>query len=321
MQSLPRRKIIWLICSTILFIAIGVAFSIFRWNVFNPLKKEQIEIDGILREFYYHVPNKLKDHPKLIFVLHGSAMTAGQMQLVTGHLFDQNSDLHQDSIIIYPQGYQKYWNDCRASAKTKAKLQNINELEFFQAMISFFKSKYSVSNSFLVGFSNGGHMVFRFALEAPELFSAFAVIAANLPVPENNECKESKKPVSLLLINGTADPVNPFNGGKVVVHDGIDRGIVHSTWETILYWRNLTDCKQDSEGEYPDIEVSDQSSAKIHSFLCKRSKEKIRLIEVINGGHNIPNPTFFFWPKKQVGNVNEDLNVPEIIYDYFREWK
>ena len=56
-------------------------------------------------------------------------------------------------------------------------------------------------------------MVYRLALEKPEAFAALAVIAANLPVDENFNCQKSDKPVSIAIINGTEDPINPYHGG------------------------------------------------------------------------------------------------------------
>jgi polyhydroxybutyrate depolymerase len=321
MNTKSKRRVIFYSILIFVFLIVGVAFTIFRWNILNPLKSHSIKIDSISRKFYFHVPYSLSSSPRLIFVLHGSTMTAAQMQLITGHQFDKLADNTRDTIIVYPQGYHKYWNDCRRSARSQAKQNSLNEALFFQEMIAFFKQRHNVDSGkiFLTGFSNGGHMGFKLAQENPELFRGYAIISANLPVANNNDCKESKKPVSLLLINGTADPVNPYDGGKVVVNDGLDRGDVVSTNETMNYWRNLTHCKVDGENEMPDTEESDHSKASMITYLCPNSKHHLKLIKILNGGHNVPNPTFFLWPRNVVGNVNEDLNVPEIIFDYFRE--
>jgi len=316
-----KGRILFYLLAIFIFFLIGISFSIFRWNILNPLKEHKLNINNLDRKFYFHVPKHLIHNSKLIFVLHGSTMTATQMQLVTGHQFDKIADEKEDSIIVYPQGYKKYWNDCRKSALTESKKSNLDEVLFFQEMISFFENNYQIDSSkvFITGFSNGGHMTFKLAMEHPSLFKGYAVISANLPVSINNDCSESKKPVSILVVNGTSDPVNPYSGGKVVVGDGIDRGEVLSTEETMKYWLHLTKCKLDGEDQLPDIEESDHSQAKLIRYNCPSSKVQLKQIKILNGGHNIPNPTFFLWPTKLLGNVNEDLNVPEIIMNFFYE--
>ncbi|MCZ8156779.1 MAG: prolyl oligopeptidase family serine peptidase [Leptospira sp.] len=322
MKSL-RWKITFYTLAIVSIFVIGIAFFIFRWNIFNPLKHAKLSIGGVERKFYFHVPRNLKPMPRLIFVLHGSAMTASQMQLVTGHWFDSLADKNSDAIVVYPQGFKKYWNDCRKSFSAETSKRDLDDVEFFERMIEFFSKEYAVNLArlYVAGFSNGGHMTFRLSQERPDLFRGFAVISANLPIDENNDCANAKKPVSILLINGTADPVNPYLGGKVIVHDGIDRGHVISTQHTMRYYRNLTHCRQFTEEDFPDLEPSDHSSAKAFSYQCPGSSHKIKLIEIQNGGHNIPNPTFFLWPRNIVGNVNEDLNVPAIIFKFFEELK
>ena len=69
---------------------------------------------------------------------------------------------------------------------------------------------------FATGVSRGGHMAFRLALEAPSRFRAVAAAGANVPVPENFKCTTAGQGTSsVIIMNGTKDPINPFEGGEV----------------------------------------------------------------------------------------------------------
>lgn len=85
----------------------------------------------------------------------------------------------------------------------------------------------------LVGYSNGGHLAFRVAMEQSQLVAAIAVIGANLPEPEYSICPGVVKPVSAMIMNGLMDPINPYNGGEVSLFGFGSRGRVFSSAESI----------------------------------------------------------------------------------------
>ena len=55
-------------------------------------------------------------------------------------------------------------------------------------------------------------MVYRLALEAPEMITASASIAANLPAEDNSDCQDSHTPVSMAILNGTGGPYQSVSG-------------------------------------------------------------------------------------------------------------
>src|ERR1039457_1634600 len=69
---------------------------------------------------------------------------------------------------------------------------------------------------FAAGSSRGGFMAYRLALEAPSRFRAVAAVSANVPSPENFKCKPAAQGTSsVMIMNGTDDPLVPFDGGSV----------------------------------------------------------------------------------------------------------
>jgi len=272
------------------------------------------------REFYYYVPPGVSAHPKLIFALHGSKMTAMEMIIATGHQFNKLADENKNVIIVYPQGYKRSWNTCKADSTREAKKLNLDDVGFIERVINFFSTHYNIDGNevFAMGVSNGAQMCYKLAKEKPGLFKGFAAVNANLPVKTNNDCFETNQPVSILVMNGTADPIEPYNGGEIRLNDGVSHGSVVSTDQTMHYWEILAKCDMApvKEVDFPDIDKDDNSNAVLYAYKSAVTNKEVVLIKIINGGHNIPNPTFFLWPKI-LGNVNKDINAPKIIFDYF----
>jgi len=71
---------------------------------------------------------------------------------------------------------------------------------------------------YVFGYSNGGHMAFRLAMEAPDEIAAVAAVAASLPTPDDSSC-----PLQ------AADPINPYQGGIVTLFGFASRGSVMSS--------------------------------------------------------------------------------------------
>jgi polyhydroxybutyrate depolymerase len=93
---------------------------------------DSIKIDNIFRSYEAYIPNDIVKQPKLVFVLHGSTMTTKQMLNVTGSQFNSEQNPSKNRIVVYPQGFENYWNDCRKSATYKANLLNLSEVDFLK---------------------------------------------------------------------------------------------------------------------------------------------------------------------------------------------
>jgi len=130
-------------------------------------------------------------------------------------------------------------------------------------------------------------MVYKLAKENPDFFKGFAVISANLPIASNNDCFSNNKAVSILIANGTSDPINPFNGGEVIVGDGKKRGKVIPTFNSVQYWVDLMNDDEiiETRKSLTDVVKDDNSSVIVYSYKGKTSKKIIELVKINNGGH------------------------------------
>ena len=291
---------------------------------FQEIASDSIKIDGIQREFKYYEPPGVQTNPNFIVVLHGATMTVDLMRAVTGNGFERRAKESKDAIVIYPSGFDNFWNDCRKKATYATKLENMDDVGFIEAIVEKLNAKFDIKENkvFVVGFSNGGHMVYKLAKTRPNGFSGFAVVGANLPAHDNDDCNLGDIPVSLFIANGTSDPINPYFGGEVKAKDGISRGHVLSTEQTLEHWLGLNKGSsiESQELQYIKDRAEEDNSLAVARHYAFENGKKIVLLKVVNGGHHFNNPNFSAWPD-YLGNLNSDIDLPKIIMDFFKGLK
>lgn len=258
----------------------------------NPLIIDaQIMDDSLLIEGHqrsFHFLKSGQANSSLVFILHGSGGNGLHMQSRTKALEGIAST--ENVLLVYPDGYKKYWNECRKTANSAANIENINENAFFESMIVYFKERYQINENqiFAVGTSGGGHMAYKLALTMPERFRAITALIANLPDTNNMDCGEKKIALPVMIVNGTTDKVNPYHGGEVSSNN-ISLGLVRSTDRTFAYWSSIAGYKGSPKREIlPDVDPNDGKIIEKYTFKKKR-KPEITLLKVINGKHDYPN--------------------------------
>lgn len=249
---------------------------------------DSVLIDGHYRSFHFKKPEVSIVKKSLVFVLHGSGGSG--LGMMKGAEKLQNKSATENILLVYPDGYKNFWNECRKAATSAANIENINEQAFFSSMIEYFKKNYQVNDQkvFAIGTSGGGHMAYKLALTMPGKFKAITAIIANLPDSKNMDCAENASPLSVMIINGTADEVNPYNGGEVKI-TGTYLGTVRSTEESFHYWAKLDGYKGGPVKEIlADADPADGKTIEKYSYKTKR-KPEVALLKVIGGRHDYPN--------------------------------
>lgn len=249
---------------------------------------DSLLVEGHYRKFHFKKPQSNNENRNLVFILHGSGGDGLGMMKGTRKLEERAEA--ENILLVYPDGYRRYWNECRKEALTPPNEENINEQAFFKAMITYFSKNYSISTDrvFAIGTSGGGHMAYKLALTIPEKFRAVTAIIANLPAPANMDCEETKAPIPVMIINGTTDPVNPWNGGEIKAGNLI-LGSVRSTEETLTYWAALAGYSGEPvKTILPDADPADGKTIEQHTF-AEEGKPEIVLLKVIGGKHDYPN--------------------------------
>ena len=302
------RLVVASICAVVCLAASAVA----AYAASGTLARRALSLKDMNRTYVQYVPRNLKANSPLLFVFHGSGGDGQGMREITGEEFDELADANS-FVVIYPDGFQTTWNDCRKGSPQPARQMNIDDKSFIDAMIEkqVADNRIDRKRIFAAGWSNGGQLAYRLALERPEQFAGVASISASRPTDENLACTPTGKPMAVMIINGTADPINPFNGGMVRI--GFSTlGTVLSSRETGQYFARLNGITaQPVTTRLPHRTPSDPTSVDQITW-SEPGKPPVVLYAVNGGTHVVPNRNFNFG-----GGQTGDLDAPVVIWDFF----
>lgn len=271
-----------------------------------------LPVKGMQRTFLTYTPPNLKAGAPLLFVFHGSGGNGASMREVTGLEFDALADA-QGFVVVYPDGFRTYWNDCRKASLQPARVMNIDDEGFIEAMIAKEAADHLIDKKrvFAAGWSNGGQLAYRLAMERPQQFAAVAAISASVPTPPNLACAPSGASMPVMIINGTADPINPFNGGNVML-GFTSLGPVYSADATAQYWAMLNGVTDEPVvTRLPHKVQADPTWVEQKSYSAP-GRPSVVLYAVHGGGHLVPNRYFQFGEGQ-----TQDLDAPAVIWDFF----
>jgi polyhydroxybutyrate depolymerase len=287
-----------------------------------------LEHDNISRVYGLYIPQSaIAGSAPLLFLLHGGGGAAEQ---VFGTEFGRNWQTLADRdgfIIIVPQGREDigfpadhHWNDCRTGIENPDVATDLDDVGFITSLIDLADERFGIDRTrvYITGASNGGMMSLRIAFEASDQFAAIGAVIANIPDP--SDCTLPTNPISVLIMNGTADPLIPDEGG-CVANPACRRGSVVSTVESVKFWVqfNATSTTPLIEN-LPDVVTTDGSTITTSRYANGLDGTEVMLYHVIGGGHNVPgNEPVGPARRAEVGAKNRDINGAEEIWDFFQQ--
>jgi len=274
------------------------------------LVEGDIEYQGLTRTYTLYLPSAAADGEPLplLIALHGGGGNGPQFMRSSN--FNELAEA-QGFMVIYPDGVGRQWHDGRDIVNS-----TVDDVGYIATLLATLQRDYPIDTErvFVTGISNGGFMTMTLACERSELFAGAAVIVAGLPERIRDSCAPSPLPV--LIMNGTDDPLVPYDGGPVVVGDE-ERGITLSTDATVAFWREVNGCP-----ENPDISLSvdhlprDGTSVQISAYGACESGASVILYSVIGGGHALPGAGQYL-PRRTIGIASREIDGAAEIMDFF----
>jgi len=167
----------------------------------------------------------------LLLVFHGGGATGKGMPILTN--FDEVAD-RERFVVVYPDGYRRHWVDSRGT--TAPEIEGVDDVVFVSSLIRKMIINYKIDEKrvYAAGISNGGFFSQRLAVEIPEQIRGIATVAATMPLPLS-ETQFLKKPISVMLIHGTDDPLVPFGDGRVRAGA---KGPILSAHDSAIKWQD-----------------------------------------------------------------------------------
>ncbi|MFC1765691.1 alpha/beta hydrolase family esterase [Planctomycetota bacterium] len=281
-------------------------------------RKTDIRLKGLRRNYRMYIPQSYRADRAmpLVVVIHGAFSTAKKVEAETG--FSRLAE-EQGFLVAYPNGFGlfgflQHWNAGHCCGK--AKKDGIDDVGFLATVIDDIKQWTAVDASriYMVGFSNGGMLVHRFAVERSDTVAAVAALAASIGGREEKEeqvwrIPVPKQPVPMLIMHGDADDSVPFAGGESGRHDG---QYYLSVEETTGFWRKHNGCHPEAQRL-----TTHQGHLEIQTWPALHGQSDTVLYRLKDWSHQWPGLTYTAKLPSEDGL--RDFDGTRIIWEFFAD--
>jgi polyhydroxybutyrate depolymerase len=254
----------------------------------------------------------------LVVILHGTMQTGRSVRAFAGFSFDRYA-ANGTAYVVYPDALRRDWNGARKAVMVSQKTKNVDDVGFIRSLVAHMVDNGADARRvYVVGFSLGGQMVIRLIHEIPELFAGAAIIGSNLPAPGNfNIDCDARGQLPVLTMHGTADPLAPFDGGRVTIHGHLPRGRHLSAAATAAYFAARNGITSPPTAvRLPHVGDFGKPTNVTRYEYRANGAAPVRFYAIDGGGHVIPNP------RRQpsewfMGPTTGDLVAADAIAEFF----
>lgn len=279
--------------------------------------------DGLERRYRVRLPGGGRPPTALVFLLHGHTDSIERLAGARSPMAPWTGIADRNGLaLVVPQGLRGSdgktgWNDCRADADSNP---NEDDAGFLIALSASLEREHRIAHArhYVVGTSNGGMMALRMAIEHPQWTNAAGAIVAAMPA--RSECAPPHRAVPMMFVNGTADPLVPFDGGPVAERYGGQRGAVLSTPASVALWVRLAGAGGTPvRVALPDLDRDDDSTVVEETWTMRDGRPAVRLLRIEGGGHAEPGIAYRY-PRllhPLLGAQNGDIKVADALWRFF----
>jgi polyhydroxybutyrate depolymerase len=276
-------------------------------------ERQTLEVAGEERWYLLSAPSAHDGETPLPLIVefHGLAQGA-ENAAATGLLDEQGAE--EGYVTVYPHGTGQpvQWNQ-RLDDEDNA------DFEFIEAMLDTVGEELCVDEArvYATGLSYGAIMSSAMGCAKSERFAAIAPVAG---VEHPDGC-EPERPVPVLAVHGTADPILLFNGGVGDLGAALTGGPVELPDEPVeldgegypasaAAWAEANGCSEATD-EQRSSEVIERA------WDCPPEAE-VRFLVIEGGGHSWPGSEAQEALEAIVGPTTDELDATEEVWDFFR---
>lgn len=291
------------------------------------LQSATVDSGGLQRQYLLATPDSLPAGPRpLVLVLHGhlgtaaNALGGGSVPSPLSAWLDIADREHL--LVAAAQGLKGSdghtgWHDCRVDAVEDPRSDDV---AFVETLVNELVRSGSADprRVYVMGMSNGAMLAYRLALQMRPAPAAIAAVSGGMAA--QSECGAAARPASVLMINGTADPIVPYFGGKVGLR-GHKTGTVLSAEQGRDFWLRADGLERTPPLRYDFPHRAESGDIRAHKLVYgPDAGPQVEFLSVDNGGHVEPSLRFHYgWLYRQlVGNQNEDFESVEEAWAFFR---
>lgn len=320
------KKALWSIFLGFMLLSMLCA-GLFAYFVYTPtperpsltgeLTKATIAVNAQTYTYRLYLPKDLAKGAPLVVVLHGSGQNGAQIRTETGYGFERLADQHRFAVV-YPSGKSFDWNDCSKTGDFLVNGRELDDVQYLNTLVDRLIAEHGFDQHrvFATGVSAGGFMSLRLALESPVRFRAVAAVSANVPVAANFKCQPAAQGASVMIMNGTADTIVPYEGGEVTLWGMFfQNGHVRSSADSAEFFVAHNKLPLNAKRQ-----LLMPATKNVQTMQWRdEGRFEVELVTIVEGGHGMPQP---YWQRPRIlGPSPMAPNGPELIWEFFARQK
>jgi polyhydroxybutyrate depolymerase len=185
-----------------------------------------------------------------------------------------------------------------------------DDIEFLNQMLDQMATKFSVDAAriYATGLSEGGYMAMKVGGAMSDRIAGIAPVGAAMP--KSMTCFPLR-PVPVVMINGTSDPVVPHGGGT---EHNLEVPIV-SVEDSAKAWAKMDRCaEKPTQTKLPAHEKGGMET-KVDTYDGCQKGAQVVSYNVQGGGNTWPGGQQY-QPEKEIGKTSQDLNANDTIWSF-----
>jgi len=269
------------------------------------LERRTLQVGDAEREFFVNIPDALRGRPApVVFALHGGASNSG----LAMHLKTDFTQLGASAgfVTVYPSGVNGWNIGSHDMLSVKRRTSDADDVGFFRAMFdSLVKERIADPEQiFVVGGSNGGVMTMHLICQLADRLAGAGVVVATLPRAAQTSWPQPARPVPILVMLGTEDPLKPWEGNRDQM----------SASETVAFWRRVNGCAAEGTSRsLPDRDPTDGCRV-----TCERWSGRAPVAFYTLRGHGHGWPQQRGRNREETGASTRDISAPEEFWSFFQ---
>lgn len=269
-----------------------------------------LQHQGIARHAVLHRPPGHRTPRPLVIALHGLNQPAAELQSVLG--LDAVAD-REGFVTAYPSAVIGRWS---YTAERPVVLPGggglLDDIGFLAALVDRLVSEQVADPAavFVTGQSRGGLLAWTLACEAAGRYAGIAPLITGMTARQLADCAPAR-PVPLLLLAGTGDRVQPYDGWLFAGYR------LASVPETLEYWRRQLGCTGQASRLLPHRQAADPTRVAVIDWSGCVPGTGLRFLRVEGGGHRLPGLGETQSGPASAGLQNQDFDTAEEIWRFF----
>jgi polyhydroxybutyrate depolymerase len=190
-----------------------------------------------------------------------------------------------------------------------------DDVAFINQLLDQISTKYSVDASrvYAAGLSEGGFMSLRLGCALGDRIAAVAAVGAAMP--KNMICVPTR-PVALVMIDGTSDPVVPYGGGT---EHNLDLQTL-SVEDSAKSWARIDRCNEKPEHSKLPPHAKGGMETKVDTYGGCHEDAQVVSYSVKGAGNTWPGGEQYE-SEKTIGKTSDDLDANQVIWSFLASKK